>query len=338
MKNMGASVRRRLLNEARTTNKQFNDLLQRYCRERFLYRLSKSEHSEKYILKGATVFQVWHGCLHRPTKDVDLLNTIFSKSENVVEIFQDICNIQEDDGLIFKDISTSPLQIGQKYEGDRLKIRAELDGAKIDLQIDIGRMGNRITPEPKIYTISCLLDMPAPKIRTYPPETVIAEKLEAMVTKGLNNSRLKDYYDLLYLARNYRFNGELLTQAIENTFSHRKIPIPKDIPVGLTQKYVDFNSKTENREKIWKRFYLKGTMDRRPTLAQAQAEIAKFIMPIFSATSKDRPFNQQWQNSKWQLENIFDKVTEATPNISLNANTERGLTSSAHRKINGNER
>ncbi len=114
-KNMGASIRKKLLNEAKTTGEQFNDLLQRYCRERFLYKLTQSEHSEKYILKGATVFQVWHGDLHRPTKDIDLLNTIFSKSENIVKIFQGICNIKEGDGLIFEDIAINPLQ------SDRLK-------------------------------------------------------------------------------------------------------------------------------------------------------------------------------------------------------------------------
>ena len=112
---------------------------------------------------------------------------------------------------------------------------AHLGNAKIQLQIDIG-YGDVITPVAQIVNYPALLHFPEPRIRAYPPETVVAEKLQAMVALGMQNSRMKDFYDLWLMARDLSFTGEPLVKAIQATFERRKTPIPDDIPIALRSR------------------------------------------------------------------------------------------------------
>ncbi|MGL6342779.1 MAG: nucleotidyl transferase AbiEii/AbiGii toxin family protein, partial [Waterburya sp.] len=276
VKNIAVSVRQRLLNQARSTKSNYNDLLDRYSRERFLYRLSQSKLSQQYILKGASVFQVWLGNPHRNTRDIDLLGFGSNNPQTVQEIFTEICQQTYDDGIEFTKITSKILQAGQKYEGVRLNIEGKLDTAKLFLQIDIG-FGHIVTPPAKICQVPSLLDFPAPNLLVYPKETVIAEKLQAIVDRGLRNSRIKDYYDILYLKRNFEFDGELLKQAIKATFEDRQTPLPaENIPVGLTDEFL---TARPDRDKQWKRFFQEGTMQSRPKFEDAIASIAEFLIP-----------------------------------------------------------
>jgi predicted nucleotidyltransferase component of viral defense system len=292
VKNIAASVKQRLLNQARNTKSNLNDLLDRYARERFLYRLSQSKSSQQYILKGASVFQVWLGNPHRSTKDIDLLGFGSNAPQTVEKIFAEICQLDCNDGIQFTNITSKVLQAGQKYEGVRLNIEGKLETALLFLQIDIG-FGHIVTPQPKIYQLPSLLDFPAPSLLVYPQETVIAEKLQAIVSRGLKNSRIKDYYDILYLRQNFEFNGELLKQAIKATFNQRQTPLPvKNIPVGLTSEFIKARP---DRDAQWKKLYQQGTMDARPKFENAISLIAEFVLPPLQAAGKNLEFNQNWQ-------------------------------------------
>ena len=192
-KNVAASIRQRLLNLAHQNQEDFNLILARYAAERFLYRLSKSPDAPRFVLKGALVFLLWMSKPHRPTRDVDLLGFGDLSDEALRTIIRNVASMQvEPDGLKFDAASTaiSDIREGQSYQGKRVALRVNLENARIRLQIDIGT-GDVVTPEPEIVTYpTCLDDMPGPRIRSYPPVSVVAEKTHILVDIGLLNSRM----------------------------------------------------------------------------------------------------------------------------------------------------
>ncbi len=169
--------------------------------ERLLYRLSQSEHSDQFLLKGALLFALWYDMPHRPTRDADLLGFGASDLESIVKTFRDIAGVQVEDGIIFDPASVDAEEIRKDagYAGARVLISAELANARCKTQIDIG-FGDAVTPGPVAAEYPTLIDdLPAPKLRTYPVYTVVSEKLHAIVLLGMTNSRVKDYLDLSVL-------------------------------------------------------------------------------------------------------------------------------------------
>lgn len=194
-RNIGASVRARLLTRSRAENTDYQLLLTRYALERLLYRLSSSEHRERFVLKGALLFVTWVADPFRPTRDLDLLGYGANTPETIADTFKAICSTNvPDDGVAFdiKGLAAAPIREGLEYGGVRVQTYAVIDGARIPIQVDIG-FGDIITPGPVEIDYPVLLDFPAPHIRTYPVETVVAEKFNAMVALGIANSRLKDF-------------------------------------------------------------------------------------------------------------------------------------------------
>lgn len=316
MKNIAASVRRRLLNQARATESDFNKLLERYTRERFLYRLSQSQQADKFILKGASVFQVWLGNPHRNTNDIDLLGFGSNEPQEMERMFAKILQQPCDDGIKFTEVKSSILQVGQKYEGVRLNIDGKLDTAKLRLQVDIG-YGHVITPPAKVEKVPTLLDLPSPSLLVYPKETVIAEKFQAICQRGLKNSRVKDYFDLYYLKNHFEFEEKLLQEAIANTFDRRQTPIPSATPIGLTQQYIDSNAGRQNQ---WQKFIVQSKVKNFPNLRNGILQIANFIMPVTKEIGKESQIPKRWRpNQGWELMNRFEKYndTEKTQNKSI---------------------
>lgn len=209
LKNIAASVRQRLLERSRQRGEDFQFILSRYASERLLYRLSVSPHREGFVLKGALLFLLWGGELHRPTRDLDLLGFGDSSVAALEKVFRELCaTTVEDDGLVFvaESVVAGQIREDQEYGGVRVKLVAMLERAKIPMQVDIG-FGDAITPAARWHNYPTLLDAPPPRLRTYPRETVVAEKLEAMVSLGMSNSRMKDFYDVAVLARQFDFDG-----------------------------------------------------------------------------------------------------------------------------------
>jgi len=222
--NVAASVRDRLLVRSRETGEDFQFLLQRYAAERFLYRLGLSQQRSQYVLKGAMLFALWGGPVYRPTHDLDFTGYGSSKAEDVLAAFREICAIEvADGGLIFETGATKaqPIRDETEYHGLRVTFQARLATARIPMQIDVG-FGNAIEPPAGDVRYPTLLDAPAPDIRAYPQEAVVAEKLHAIVTLGERTSRMKDFYDLHALAMQFSFEGEKLARAISATFARRR--------------------------------------------------------------------------------------------------------------------
>jgi len=209
--NKGASVRARLLNLAQKNGQDFQLVLLRHVNERMLYRLSRSEHAHQFILKGASLFAAWTGDLHRATRDVDFLGRGNAKEESIRSSFLTILSTEvENDGVLFDTTSleVGPIREEQQYGGMRIKLNAFIDTARIRCQIDVG-FGDTITPNIVEIDYPTLLDFAAPLLKAYPQETVVAEKIEAIVHLSLENTRMKDFYDLVVIARLFEFDGAI---------------------------------------------------------------------------------------------------------------------------------
>lgn len=288
--NTAASIRARLLNASKKAGDDFQSVLSRYLIERFLYRLGKSQHRDAFLLKGAMLFVVWRGHLHRPTKDLDLLGFGDPAPSEVAKRIADIAEVACDDGVIFEagSIETAFIKEDADYEGVRVHLLARLEQAKVRMQIDIG-FGDAVTIERAPARFPTILDrVDAPILRTYPAEVVIAEKLHAMVVLDIRNSRMKDFYDLWVLARSRSFRLNQLAASIHATFERRKTALPDRMPFALTSSFLTDPGKVQQ----WSGFARRLRLDpATPTLAEVGSEIAEFLRPIFGAQSEDRTWS-----------------------------------------------
>lgn len=236
---LGASVTARLLQQARRTGDDYQVLLTRYCLERFLYRLSASEHRARFVLKGAMLLGVWSNRPYRATFDLDLLRRGDGTIEAIRADLTDIVNAPASpDAVEFaaEDIRFQSITAQDEYVGTRATLPATCGTARLRLQIDIG-LGDAVWPAPQMCAYPTLLDLPAPNLFVYPREAVVAEKLEAIVVLGDRNSRIKDYFDLYHLADSFEFDRLTLSEAVRRTFARRGTPIPPEPPIGLSRTY-----------------------------------------------------------------------------------------------------
>ncbi len=292
-RDLGASVRQRLLNQSRAQERPFQELLQYFAMERFLYRLSKSPSSDQFILKGALLLTAWRAPQSRPTMDIDLAGRTSNELHHIADLVGVVCEVvTEPDGVEFNrgSIEVSRIKEDADYEGVRVRFHATLAKARIPMQIDIG-FGDVIVPGPTEVEYPTLLDFPAPLLRAYPKETVIAEKLEALTKLGLLNSRMKDYYDLALLSRMYSFEGENLIAAIVATFRHRGTSVEAE-PVGLTDAfYAD-----PARAIQWRAFVRRSRFAGEPgDLEKLVGEVRRFASPLLAAAASPSPFTARWR-------------------------------------------
>lgn len=238
-RNTAASVRARLLAHARDVGQDFNLILVRYAIERLLYRLSLSAHGKHFVLKGALLFDLWFNIPHRPTRDADFLGYGSAELPHVEAVFRELCAIEVDDGVAFQTHTVHAAEIRKEanYAGVRVTMLSMIDGARCQLQIDIG-YGDAVTPGPLQVDYPVILqDFTAPRLRVYPHYTVVAEKFEALTSLGMANSRMKDFFDLWVLAAQSEFDGDILRKAIQATFACRKTALSARPPLGLSSAF-----------------------------------------------------------------------------------------------------
>jgi hypothetical protein len=292
-RDIGSSVRQRLLNQSRANGRPFQEMLQYFAMERFLYRLAKSPYADRFILKGALLLTAWRAPLSRPTMDIDLAGRTNNQLDHIREIVGVVCEIAVDpDGIEFDraSIGVSRIKEDAEYEGVRARFHGTLARARIPMQLDIG-FGDVITPGPMEIEYPALLNFPAPVLQAYPKETVIAEKLEALTALGILNSRLKDYYDLALLSRLYPFEGDRLSEAIVATFRHRGTAIEPE-PIGLTRAYCDDPARTLQ----WRAFVRRSRFaEEAGDLTRLVEEIRPFVLPILSTVAAERAFGSRWK-------------------------------------------
>lgn len=297
--NVGSRVRARLLRLARQRGDDFQLVLLRYAHERLLYRLATSRHAGQFVLKGAALFTVWTGHPHRATRDIDLLAFGDPAEGRIRAVFAEIAAIEvENDGVTFdgSSIDVGPIREDQEYGGVRVRVEARITTAVVRLQVDIG-FGDVITPEATEIEFPSLLDFPSPRLRAYPRETVVAEKLEAMVKLGLANSRMKDFHDIAVLSRLFAFDGALLVRAIRATFARRGTPLPKWPPVALTPAFGDEAGKRLQ----WTGFVRKAGVPDAGSLTTTVAAIAAFVEAPLAVAASGEPWMASWSaRGPWQ--------------------------------------
>ena len=282
-RNLAASIRDRLLNKARAEKLDYNLLLTRYALERMIYRLSISAERDRFLLKGALLFDLWFDVPHRPTHDADFLGFGSAEIPQVEAVFRDICRIEVDDGIVFDPDSVKAAEIRKEanYAGVRVTMMGMLDKARCPVQADIG-FGDAVVPGPDEVDYPVLLaEMPAPHLRVYPRYTVVAEKLEALTSLGMLNSRMKDYFDLWVLVRYSEFDLQILIRAVTATFDRRQTRIPVAVPIGLSEEFANDSLK----EKQWNAFLRKNSIAPKP-LSEVVTDLRDFLLPVLASAAQ----------------------------------------------------
>jgi hypothetical protein len=288
--NIPASVRQRILNRAKSDRRPFNELLQYYAMERFLYRVSQSAHADRFILKGALMLRVWRSPELRPTMDIDMLGRTSNKEADIIAQIRDILSMEvETDGLAFDadSIQTERITEDADYEGIRVRFWGALDSARINMQVDIG-FGDVVYPEPEESELPTMLDSPAPRLLCYSRESSIAEKFEAMVKLGVLNSRMKDFYDIWLLSRQFDFDGAKLAKAIRLTFERRGTALPKEVE-AFTEPFIDA------KQIQWTTFWKRLQQDQVPvSFREVTTAVDGFLAPVVAAISFGKPSPTNW--------------------------------------------
>ncbi len=290
--NVAASVHQRLLYKAKESSRPFNELLQYFAIERFIYRLSKSAHADQFILKGALMFSAWCGSASRPTMDIDLLGKIDNRIDTITTVMKDACLIDvEPDGISFNAETVEAVRITEdaEYEGVRARVHGNLGKARISIQIDIG-FGDVIVPNARTVLYPTIFDFPAPILKGYTMESTIAEKFQVMVKLGVLNSRMKDYYDIWFLSRTFDFKGEVLTEAIVKTFEKR------NTHVNLKAALFDSAFGMDREKNVqWRGFVRKARLTGAPErFEEIVAAVKLFLEPLVTSIAERKAFNRIW--------------------------------------------
>ena len=282
---LAASIHARLLNRAKARGEDFNLVLTRFATERFLYRLSLLPAREVYWLKGALLFDLWFDLPHRPTRDADFLGFGPADAATLAAAMREVCAVDAADAMAFDAASIAVEEIREdaRYGGLRVRLVGRLGNARCTVQLDVG-FGDAVTPGPDEAVLPTLLDdLPPPRLRVYPRAAVVAEKLEAIVSLGMANSRMKDYFDLRALAREGTLDAPLLAQAIAATFTRRGTALPMDMPLGLSD---EFAADTAKRAQ-WQGFLNRNRLAA-PILDQVVAEVRAFLAEPLRLARQER--------------------------------------------------
>jgi predicted nucleotidyltransferase component of viral defense system len=295
IKNLDVSIKNRLLDVSKKSNTDYNYIIIQYAQERFLYRLSKSEYVNNFILKGAVFLFSTGKSMFRQTKDIDFLGKGISNAEdNLKKIIREISKIKYEDGLVFKsdEITTEIITKEKNYNGIRVSLPFALATIKNILSIDVG-FGDELYKKAETLDYPTILDMESPKLNAYSVETVIAEKFEAIVKLNFLTSRMKDFYDLIFIAENYELTKSDLLNSIKRTFETRETAISNR---KIIYQY-EFKNDDE-KQKQWKGFLKRIKSEMENNFITIINKLEKFIEPVFENVEDDL----SWNKDKWKWE------------------------------------
>jgi hypothetical protein len=294
VKDLAASIRAKLLAHAKQHSEDFGRVLTRYAIERLLFRLSQTDAAERYVLKGAMLFVTWPQHVFRPTGDLDLLGQGDPDPAALAELFTRICQVEApDDGILFDPgtLKVEPARGAEKYQGARLSLKGRLAGARIPVLVDVG-FGDHVYPPPKRQSFPSLLPgLPEANILMYPPETVVAEKFEAMIRFGEANGRIKDFYDIWVTTRTFPFDLPSVVEAVGGTLRRRETALPTDMPVGLTEAFAVIAVERG----LWTGFLRRTPPSLKPPpFPQLQEELRRFFGPVIDSLSVPEGAKGRW--------------------------------------------
>ena len=291
LKNVPASVRARLLSEARASGDSYDQVLQYFAIERFLYRLSQTKWADRLIVKGAIMLRAWGTPLGRPTRDIDFLGSIDRSPATVERTVRECLAVEyPSDGLVFdQSVETAEINVMDRYPGVRVVVRGNLDGGTFKLQLDIA-IDDAVVPDPEWVEYPTLLDLEAPRVLAYQPVTGLAEKFETIVNRGLANSRLRDYYDLWLLSTLRTYEGTQVAAALRATFGHRGTDIPVDVPAGLSSAFFG----DPDKQADWRSFLSNRRIEAPPDLEDVCKTIIAFMLPPAAAVASGSSYSVTW--------------------------------------------
>jgi predicted nucleotidyltransferase component of viral defense system len=297
VKNVVASVLARLRNSSKSSGVPFQQVLQQYAMERFLYRVSKSQHAQSVILKGALLLKTIGIPNARPTMDIDMLREGKADQASLVALVRDCATLEvEADGLTFpaNSIMAEEITKDSEYKGTRILMDARMDNVRLRVQIDFG-VGDVLVPGPRMIEYPVFLGTETIHLLAYPVESAIAEKLQAMVALGAANSRMKDFYDVWICSKHLDFNTGTLLKAIDATFKNRETPAPTEEFEALTTNFI------EGHRVQWNAFVRKmGEDDLINGFDKVVADLKVFVLPALRAVARGEELTQRWQaNSGW---------------------------------------
>ncbi|MEO8563046.1 MAG: nucleotidyl transferase AbiEii/AbiGii toxin family protein [bacterium] len=289
--NRAASVLARLQNLAREQGVELQLLLSEYAIERFLHRLGESVDADRFVLKGATLFRLWLPQRGRATWDLDLLGRGASDVQTVVSSIRQLCTMPGNEGIDFDPDSVVGESIREpdEYDGVRVRFTARLATSRIPMQLDVG-FGDAVTPAPERVEFPTLLNDAPPRILTYPRDTVVAEKLEAVVSLGVTNSRMKDFYDLHRLATTFAFDGKDLARAIRATFDRRGTSLLGEEPVALGLNFLA----AAERQVQWRALLRRGRLTGPADVTVLIEDLRRFLLPVLAAAAGEIAFDRRW--------------------------------------------
>jgi predicted nucleotidyltransferase component of viral defense system len=296
IKNVVASVLGRLRKTAKESGATFQQILQQYAIERFLYRISKSKHAQSVILKGALLLKTIGIPSARPTLDIDMLRKGKADQASLIALVRDCAALEVEpaDGLTFLTDTIAAEEIAKdaEYKGTRILMEARMDNVRLKIQIDFG-VGDVMVPGPRMIEYPAFLDNDTIKLLAYPVESAIAEKLEAMVALGSSNSRMKDFYDVWICSKHLEFNTDTLLKAISATFKNRETPVPAEEFDAISEKFAE-----EHRAQ-WNAFVKKiGEGELIDTLGKIVADLRNFAMPLLRSVARGEKFAEKWSTKK----------------------------------------
>lgn len=290
--NMAASVHQRLKNHSDQSGRYFGEVLLSYGMERFLYRLSVSPSGGRFVLKGGLMLMVWRSAVYRPTNDIDLLGHMSNDPAVVAAAIREACEQPvEDDGLAFDgdSVQTAPIAVEKEYEGVRVTLVGRLARAIIPIRVDVG-FGDVVVPEAQEVEVPSVLGFPSARLLAYPRETMVAEKLEAMIRHGETNSRVRDFLDIWLLSRQFEFTGDGLLRAVRATFTARGTRLDDD-PACFTTSF----AKDPARQIMWARFIKRSQIEGAPgTFAEVVQGVRAFVEPLLSALGSGDDLGLRW--------------------------------------------
>lgn len=270
-----------------------------------MYRIGSSPYRDRFILKGALLFHLLDEGEYRPTRVLDLLGYGEFSDEQIKDLFREFCNMEiEWDGIVFdqETLSVTEIRADQEYKGKRVLFLAFLCGARIRMQVDIA-FGDSVSPQAREVSYPTILDLPKPRIKAYPLENVISEKAHTIASLGIQNSRMKDYFDIWFLSRNHSFKGEILVKAITATFNRRNTLIPTQIPLGLSDDF----SRDRVKNKQWDAFITRIGMDKQASvLSRTVDDLRIFLLPLLEAAATNKPFYLTWKAGGPWIEEYAD--------------------------------
>ncbi|WP_419072768.1 nucleotidyl transferase AbiEii/AbiGii toxin family protein [Phocaeicola coprocola] len=280
MKTTEKSIRTKLLNVAKKENIFYQTILTRYFQERLLYRMSQTRYRNNFYLKGGALMYAYERFAARPTLDIDFLgNNISNKGSSIIAAFKEICSVPfEEDGVIFdvEHITAQNITEFKDYHGIRLSIPVKMDSIAQVLTMDIG-FGDVVTPSPVNLDFPILLEhLPCANILAYSLETVIAEKMHAIIDLADQSSRMKDYYDLHRILKEEKYDSEVLQEAIIRTFENRHTPYDEN--TMFFRKDFGINQQMEVR---WKAFMRKITKATDLSFSEVVAFIQETLRPYW---------------------------------------------------------